>query len=208
MKRIFFILVVSMLIFSCKAKINENITIPPNNTISEDLNTINGDIIIGEKCVINGGVNSINGRIEIGSNSEVEDIKTVNGQVDLGENVRVNGGITVVNGSVNLKAGTVVSEDVSTVNGFIRGVQSKILGDVITTNGDVFLEKNSRVFGKIIIKGKSKSEEKRKVEIFLRDNSVVDGDIDGQSAQNTQILVYVDSTSQVKGDVINAQLVY
>ncbi|APF19833.1 DUF4097 family beta strand repeat-containing protein [Caldithrix abyssi] len=208
MKYLILFLSAMVLMVGCEAEVNESITIETNRNVDKDLYTINGDIIIGDHCVINGALKSINGRIEIGRESKVEDIKSINGQVKIAENSKVAESVTVINGAVTLKANAVVGQDVNTVNGSIRLVRARVLGNVFTVNGDVFLEDKALVVGSIVVKGKTGEDEKRKVEIFLNDSSVVEGNIDGQKAENTQILVYLDGSSQIKGDVINAELVY
>jgi len=207
LRRIFPVLFALALIASCTTRVNESIVIPDGKTIHKDLLTINGDIRIGNNSIVDGNCKSVNGRIVIGENSAVGDIKSVNGAVSIGKNSRVKKKIVVVNGSVEVDSQAVVVGDVATVNGSVTLTNARLLSDLVTVNGDLYFKDHSQVLGDVIVKGNSKKDEKRRIDIFLNDGSVVKGNI-RVNAKNTQVLVHMRGNSKIEGDVIGAELVY
>ena len=106
-----------------------------------------------------------------------------------------------------LDSGAVVAGNATTVNGSVKMNHARILGNLATANGDLFIEHHSVVNGDIVIKGKNSKNEKRKVEIFLKDGSEINGKIENK-AQSTEVVVHALGGSKINGDVIGAEIVY
>ena len=106
-----------------------------------------------------------------------------------------------------MDSGAVIVGDVATVNGSVKLNNSHVLGDLTTANGDISVTNHSVIEGNIFIKGKKSKNEKRKVEIFLKDGSEIKGTIQSK-APNTEVVVHALNGSKIDGDVIGAEIVY
>jgi len=60
---------ISLLFFvsSCNIEVNQNVRIENGEKYTDDINTVNGSIIIGKNCAISGDCRSINGSLEVGA---------------------------------------------------------------------------------------------------------------------------------------------
>ncbi len=206
-KYVFSFFMVLLVATSCTTKVNESIIIRPGEQIHKNLYTVNGNIVIGPNSTVNGSCATVNGRVVLKANSTVKDVKSVNGEIIIGKNSRVKKGITVINGAIKIDTSAVVLGKVTTVNGSLNTTRAHLFDDIATVNGDLFLTAHTIVEGNVIIKGKSPKDEKRKVEIFLKDGSEIKGSI-RSNAPNTQVVVHALSGSKIDGDVIGAEIVY
>lgn len=192
---------------SCTTKVNESIVIPAGQSIHKNLYTVNGNIVVGPNSTVNGSCATVNGRVVLKANSTVKDIKSVNGEIIIGKDSRIQKGITVINGAIRIDSGAVVLGKVTTVNGSLNAANAHLFNDIATANGDIFLTDHTILEGNIVIKGKSAKDEKRKVEIFLKNGSEIKGNIRSK-APNTQVVVHALSGSKIDGDVVGAEIVY
>lgn len=143
-----------------------------------DLDSVNGGIQLEDNSSAE-DIETVNGGVKIRDDVSVYSIETVNGGVRAGRNLTVRDDISTVNGGVDLSDGTSVDGDVTTVNGTIKLRATKVGRDVETTNGDIYVE----------------------------DGSVVEGDVvfgevsDHWWNRGKEPSLYVDSSSQIKGDI-------
>ncbi len=72
---------------NCQVTVNQSIEIEDGKKIRNDLNTINGNIVIGRECLVQGTCRTVNGSIEVGEQSEVYELQTVNGSIRIGHDV-------------------------------------------------------------------------------------------------------------------------
>ncbi|MCW8984148.1 MAG: hypothetical protein OQK55_02315, partial [Thermoanaerobaculales bacterium] len=151
---------------------------------------------------------SVNGSIKIAENTSAEgEVGTVNGSIRLAENVSIEGDVETVNGSVGCEAGCVITDDITTVNGSIELAHTKVGGNLGTVNGSVTLKHGSKVFGNILIKGKSTRYGKKKaIEINISDGSVVEGDIIVRDPKR-KVKVILSGGGKVMGEIKNAEVI-
>jgi len=79
LRRTFSMLIIFVFIFGCNMSVNRTIRIEDGETVRHSLNTVNGSVIIGKDCVIEGSCRSVNGSVLVGSRSKVGDLQSVNG---------------------------------------------------------------------------------------------------------------------------------
>jgi predicted acyltransferase (DUF342 family) len=211
MKRnlLFSLLVMSFLSFcACDASVNSSRRLGDGER-SQGLNSVNGSIFVGARCVVDGNCHTVNGRIEVGDGSTVDNLETVNGRITIGADVTVDGDAETVNGSVECGPTSKVRGRVSTVNGRVELRGAEVGDEVSTVNGDVLLREKSIVRGSIVIKGRQGhffGGHDHGLEIRVEGGSVVEGGIDVRDPER-KVKVYLDKDSVIKGEVRNAEVV-
>jgi len=195
-----------LLFTACNVSVNQSISVENGETREGSLNVVNGSITVGDSCTIKGDCRVVNGNIEIGHDSEVESIKIVNGPIEIGSNSRVHNSVKSVNGSITCAAGVEIGRDVETVNGAIELTRTMVAKSIQTINGDISLLDSSRVAGDIRIEGKSKGGEHRRLEIKIKDGSVVEGDVLVED-KRAEVKVYLGHGGQVLGQVLGAEVI-
>ena len=206
--RFSFLMLILLLIFmGCNVSVNRTIYIRDGQTVRDSQNTVNGNIIIGKECVVEGDCRTVNGRIEVGSNSQVYDLQTVNGTITVESDVKVEGDLNSVNGSIRCQKGVLVDGEISTVNGSIDLDSTTVKRDVITYNGDITLLKKCLVRGDITVKdSKGKSDHPRRVKIKISGESVVEGDVIVRD-EDKEVRVYLSNGGKLNGRVRGAELI-
>lgn len=209
MKRKISLLVLTaiFLAFACGVNVNKSITIKDGETVRKSLNVINGIIKIGNDCKIEGEVRTVNGAIWIGDRTEAKGVESVNGQISIGDSCYIRNTVKVVNGSISCGKGTEIRGSVKTLNGNISLTGVYVRDNVATINGNIKLEKGTIVDRDIVIKnndGKFDEEFERK--IFIRDSSVVRGDILVDD-ERLNVVVYLENGGKVLGRVKNAEII-
>lgn len=216
--------IMTLMVFS---SVNKSITIKDGKKI-EYLSSVNGSITVGADCVISGKVKNVNGSIYIGSGSSVDetvrnvngsikidnkcnvkDVKSVNGTIRIGENVNVKGKIRSVNGSIRVKSGSLITEGISTVNGSVKISGTKLEDGITTVNGSLTISDGSSVNGDILIKeskrnflGIFKSSRHPKLEIRVRGNSIINGNIINED-EDFDVILILEKGSKVTGKKVN-----
>jgi DUF4097 and DUF4098 domain-containing protein YvlB len=190
----------------CDLSINSSIDVPDGESRSGFLATVNGDVSIGNDCMIEGKSTSVNGSIKIGDRSNVGDLSTVNGSIRIGEGVSIEGDVESVNGSVEFGAGSEVSGKVGTVNGDIELNRTIVQADLRTVNGDIELRDNSIVKGNVVIKGKKDvSERERSIEIEVTGGSTIEGDVVVERSVDVRLILR--DGGKVLGKVDGAEVI-
>lgn len=197
-----------ILMIACNFNVNESIVVPDGETRDESLNTVNGDIIIGQNCRIEGSCRAVNGRIEVGRGSHVGRLQAINGPIDVHADVRVGGNIEAVNGPITLDSGVDVFGSVHSVNGKIVLKNTAVAEDVKTQNGTIVLQDHSLVRGDIVVEEPSDELwSDRPLVITIADSSTVEGNVVVKDADPVQVEVHLMNGGQVKGTVQGAKLV-
>lgn len=192
---------------ACNFQVNKTIEIDDGETVNNSLNTVNGNILIGNDCVVKGSSRTVNGRIEVGRNSEVEDLQCVNGSIRLEKEARVRGDIETVNGSVDCEAGVKIDGDINSINGSVDLVNTTIRRNLTTLNGSISLLDKSSIGGDIIVKeNKGSSSHRQRLKIRISEDSVVEGDIDVRD-RDIEVTVYLSKGGKVNGKIKNAEVV-
>ena len=194
-------------IISCEGvSVNKSIHIEDGETVQNDLSSVNGNVTVGDRCKVMGDCNSVNGAVRIGRDSEVDEISTVNGSILVGENTIIKEDLESVNGSITCERGVKVLDGINTVNGSIDLYSTEVEKNITTVNGSVNLSDRTLVMGNIEIEGKSKVlSGGRRVKIFIRGNSIVEGDI--ISGEDITVQVYLEKGSEIRGEIGNAELI-
>jgi len=187
--------------------LNRTIQVADGEKRSQDLNSVNGAILIGRQCEILGNCRTVNGGIEIGESSTVHDLMAVNGSISIAENARIIGDVTTVNGSIECESGVVVNDEVSTINGDINLDRTRVEYDVKTINGDVLLRNKTVVNGDVVIRARRGfSTENAAIHITIQDSSIVEGNIINRDEKRT-VKVILARGGQVKGKIQKAEVV-
>lgn len=196
-----------IILTACNFSVNQTIHIQDDETKHSSINTVNGNIIIGNRCDIQGKCRSVNGNIDVGHDSRVKELQTVNGGIRIDSDTIVKRDVESVNGSVTCESGVAVKGDISTINGRVKLCNSEVSHDITTINGDITLKEKSIVRGDIVIKdNKGRSKSKRALEIRLSNESVVEGDIIVKD-RDIKVEVYLSDGSKVLGRVRNAEVI-
>jgi len=192
---------------ACNLEINKTIRIEDGSVENSSLNSVNGGIIIGKNCEINGDARAVNGQIEVGENSKVRDLQSVNGSISIARNVTVDGDIYAVNGSVSCEHGVTVMQDVNTINGGIDLFQTYVHRDVSTRNGNIMVRDTSRIGGDIIIaQSDGQSKKHRHIDITVADDSIVEGGVIVKD-ENVKVRVYLSNGGAINGKIVNAEVI-
>ncbi|MBN2198972.1 MAG: hypothetical protein JW747_03900 [Candidatus Aminicenantes bacterium] len=196
----------ALFLWSCDVSINRSRHLADGER-SSGMTTVNGSIVIGAGCEVDGGCRTVNGRVAVGDGSRVEDLDTVNGSIVVGDDVTVDGDARTVNGSLKFGPGSKVSGGVSTVNGSITLDNAVVSEDVVTVNGDVRLREKSTVGGDIVIRNRGNVFSRiQSLDIRIEGGSVVEGGIDVRDP-DTRVRVYISKDSAVRGEIRNAEVI-
>ncbi|MCK5453509.1 MAG: hypothetical protein KAJ16_04060, partial [Calditrichia bacterium] len=141
---------------------------------------VNGIIEIGQNSVVD-DIQTVNGRIRIDENAVInDDVSAVNGKVDVDKGAAVKGDISTVNGKIKL-IGASVSRNIQTFNGDIRLLEaSELEGDIIIKDSS---GKNKddliiKILDASIVRGDIRVEdEERKVTVYKSPDSEIMGKV-------------------------------
>jgi hypothetical protein len=187
--------------------VNRTIQIADGEKRRGDLNSVNGAVIIGKNCEIEGSCRAVNGKIVVDESSTVHDLMSINGSITVKTGVRVQGEITAVNGSVQCEPDVVVKEEISTINGDIRLDNSRVAYDILILNGDVLLHNRSVVDGDVVFrKEPGRAQDHSSLQITISDSSIVAGSIINRD-ENREVSVLLTTGGQVKGKIQNVDIV-
>lgn len=205
----------------CTAEINEDVHVKPGAEDVHGAVTINGNLVVGEKAVIDrGDLKTINGAIEIKhgarvnrcatvngslkveSNAETGDLESVNGNLTLDKNVRVKGDVKLVNGGVTLQHGSTVLGNIETVNGAINLYGATVEGLVENYNGGMTITDGSLIKGGITIHEPGHYDRRKLPIVVIGPDSKVDGDLDFQRP----VKLYIHNTASV-GNIKGAEAI-
>ncbi len=206
----FYILLILSFVACGNIEVNQNIEIADGKRHKDDITTVNGSITIGKDCEILGSCQSINGNIEIGSRSVVQDVSSVNGRILIGKDVRVRGDVNSINGELTIKSGSVISRSIDVLNQNIKITGSEVGGDISIKNGDIFLREKTTVNGSILVNTESileiEGSQRQSAIVEISGGSVVKGDIDvGDRA--IEVKVRLIDGGKVLGEVLNAEII-
>jgi acetyltransferase-like isoleucine patch superfamily enzyme len=216
------------------SSVNKSIVVDPGEKVERSLKTVNGSIRIGDEAIVEGDCRTVNGSITLGSHirvdgscdtvngsiilgesCRVDDLETTNGRIEIGRNCEIAGNVETTNGRLHLEEGTRVGGSLTTTNGNITLQGCEVKNDLFLSNGEIRIEKKSLIRGRIEISPsrsfssffgffKRSKRHQKPIELFIRDNSVVYGDIIVKN-DHRKVIVYIEQGSEVKGKIINAE---
>lgn len=127
---------------------NDPITIPAEATVSDDIESQNGAITIGENARV-ADIETRNGAITLNEGARAASIEARNGAITLrGRNTA--GEIESRNGRISIGPESTIGGSVETRNGrLMMGRESTIEGDVETRNGSIASEEGVRIQGEV-----------------------------------------------------------
>jgi DUF4097 and DUF4098 domain-containing protein YvlB len=191
-------------LFAIELGINKSIYVQDGQKKSDGISTVNGCIVIGKKCRVQGSCRSVNGLITVGRASEVKRLETVNGGIRVDPGVRVLKDIKSVNGPIECRDAVSVHGSIKSVNGPISLSNTKVEGDLSTYHGNISLEKETQIDGDVIIKD-SKGRDRHKKPLYIRitDHSVVHGDIMVED-DDLKVVVQLRGGGKVRGHIYHA----
>jgi predicted acyltransferase (DUF342 family) len=190
---------------NCQVTVNQSIEIEDGKKIRNDLNTINGNIVIGRECLVQGTCRTVNGSIEVGEQAEVYELQTVNGSIRIGHDVTIEGDIQSINGSIRSRRGARIDGRISSVNSNIELEGTTVLRDLVTYNGDIILADSSIVHGDILVKrGRDHSGPPRRLTIRITNHSIVQGSIVVRD-EAKRVTVDLAEGGTVKGQIQGAE---
>lgn len=205
--RIFSLFLATLMTIGCNASVNSSLKVANNEKVSGGLSTVNGSISIGTDAEVGGASQTVNGRISVDDGAQVGALQTVNGAIRLGKKVVVKGDVQTVNGAAACGSGTEVQGDVGTINGSIQLAGAVVDGQVATHNGAITLREQTVVKRDLVIeRNRGVGNNKKALEIRILDGSVVEGDVIVHTKREVKILM--DKSSEVRGEVKNATLVF
>lgn len=127
---------------------NDPITVEAGTTTSEDVESRNGAITIGENAQVGNIVNR-NGAIVLQQGAQAASIETRNGALVL-RGANTTGGIESRNGRVTIGAESTIGGAVETRNGNVAlGQETTVDGDVETRNGSIETAEGVRIQGDV-----------------------------------------------------------
>lgn len=189
----------------CQVTVNQFIEIEAGKKVRNDLNTINGNIVIGRECLVQGTCRTVNGSIEVGERSEVYELQTVNGRIRVGHDVTIEGDVQSINGSIRSHRGTRIEGRIRSVNSNIELEGTTVHRDVVTYNGDILLADSSIVHGDILVqRGRDHSGPPRRLTIRITNHSVVEGSIVVRN-EAKRVIVDLAEGGTVKGQIQGAE---
>ncbi|HOT98329.1 MAG TPA: hypothetical protein PLG50_13410 [bacterium] len=191
----------------CDSSINKSVYVQDGERRDGGINTVNGNITIGNDCIIRGDCRTVNGSIRVGQNSLVQGLQVVNGDIEIGQNSKARDDVTTVNGSITLHVGAKAAGDLASINGNLTMDHAIAERDLSLFNGNVMLANASLVKGDIIIKdSKRHSSAQQYITIRLGPGSVVEGDI--RVLENeVKVKVYLGKDARVGGEITNAEVI-
>lgn len=199
--------VLPLLFFACNASINETVRLRDGETRTGSINTINGSILIGNNCEVDGDCRSVNGRIEVGKNSRVRNLQAVNGHIRIESGSQVDEDISTLNGPVSCYAGVKVDGSIKSVNGGIELHNVTVGGDLETHNSGILLADKCRIKGDVRIKkSHGRGMMKQTIEIKIDGGSVVEGDLYNEDP-DLGVRVVLASGGKVLGKVDGAEVI-
>ncbi len=163
----FVALTVALSLAACGISVNDDVEVPADSERRGAVNTVNGNIRIGERARVEGDLRSVNGEIDIGRGASVGGVtsvngavriaagaalgalRVVNGGVEADDEVEVDGNASVVNGGLRLGPGGSIAGDATCVTGGVRLAGVRVGGDVVTVTGEVALSGATRVLGQV-----------------------------------------------------------
>lgn len=196
--------------------VNGSIYVADEAEILGDCRTVNGSITLGDRVRVEGDCQTVNGSVLIGRGCQIDEIRTTNGRIELDENSVVSGNVHTTNGRLSLKEGCVVKGSLKTTNGNISLMGVEVKEDLYMSNGEIRIEQKSRIGGSLVINPsrssgssffglfRSSRNRQKAIEITIRDHSIVRGDIIVRN-DNRPVIVYIDSSSEVQGKIVNAE---
>lgn len=134
------------------SKVNGGVRVTADERVG-DVSSVNGGIDIGRGASAE-EVDTVNGGIDLDERAEILRAETVNGGIRVGRGVTVHDSLSTVNGGIQTREGTDIDRRVSTVNGKITLDATRVGENVQTSNGDIFLRDGSVVEGDIVVKGR------------------------------------------------------
>ena len=198
-----------LLMAGCDFSVNESYHLRDGEKRNTGMNTVNGTIDIGANCVVRGTCRTVNGEISVGQNSVIKEIQTVNGNIEIGENVTVKRDIKTVTSDIFCDKGSNISGGIVAINAKIKLKGSRVKEDIEILVGKIELLEDTEVHGSIIV-GKPdahyKFDETAKIEIYIADGAVIDGDIDIQQDQ-FEARVYLAAGGKVAGEIYGAEVI-
>ncbi len=183
---------------ACDFGVNENIAVPDGETRQVSLNTVNGNIAIGQGCRVQ-DCRTVNGRIAVDRDSETANLQAANGKIDLGKHVVVHGNIETLNGSVVLGSGSSVDGSVTTINGKVTLHSAVVNENVETGFGNIILLGASRIKNDVRVQGRDADGGELLI-IRLAEGSVVEGDIIVED-KNRRVELHLIAGGRVLGKV-------
>ena len=131
---------ITALIFiaGCDVEVNKPIRVKDGESRDHDLVTVNGSIIIGRDCHIDGTCRTVNGGIEVGKSSHISDLHSINGNIYIEQDVIIQHDVETINGTVRILTGTEIGQDVITVNGRLELSGVTVGRDIASQAGDIF----------------------------------------------------------------------
>lgn len=193
---------------------NDPIMIEAETTVSEDIESRNGAITIGEEARV-AHIEARNGAVTLDEGARAASIKARNGAVTLrGDNVAER--IEARNGRISIGAESTINGSIETRNGRIMvNRESTVEGDIETRNGSVETEEGVRIAGEVETRNGSITlvgtqvdvlVDSRNGDIRLRGGTVVQGDVRLLMNENwsgsTPPVLSIDSESRVEGRLI------
>lgn len=191
----------------CDSSINKSVLVQDGERRDSGINTVNGNITIGNDCIIRGDCRTVNGSIRVGQNSLVQELQVVNGDIEIGQNSKARDDVTTVNGSITLQPGAKAAGDLSSINGNLTMDRAVAEQDLSLFNGNVEIGNGSLVKGDIIIKdSKGHRSAQQFITIRLGPGSVVEGDI-RVLEDEVKVKVYLAKDARVGGEISNAEVI-
>lgn len=190
---------------------NDPITIDAGATVSENIESRNGAVTIGENARVahiearNGAITldegaraasieARNGAITLRGDNSAEEIESRNGRITIGAESTINGSVETRNGRIMVNRESTVEGDIETRNGSVETKEGvRIAGEVETRNGSITLA-GTQVDALV---------DSRNGDIRLRDGTVVRGDVRLLMSENwsgsTPPVLSIDAESRVEG---------
>ncbi|MBN1997412.1 hypothetical protein JW935_07665 [candidate division KSB1 bacterium] len=205
MKIYFYILLAGVvLFFCCNTSVNRTIRIADGSKKSGGCHTVNGSVNIGRDCIVRGACRTVNGGIHVDEGSMVGTLQSVNGSIRLQKDVEVKGDVESVNGEVDCGKNVVINGEIETVNGRIKISKTTVKGIISTFNGNIELADHSAIHRNIIIRDNhGRSNRTRPLEIVIKENSVVNGDIIVKD-RDIEVIIILQDGGKVYGEVKGA----
>ncbi len=201
---VFVFLSMAIFITACDTSINRTIRLQDGTKKSGGCQTVNGSIHIGRDCIVRGACRTVNGGIHVGDNSVMGTLQSVNGIIKIQKNVEIKGDVESVNGAIKTDKNVVVNGEIETVNGGIKISKTTVKGIITTFNGNIHLGDHSVAQRNIIIRDNhGKSNRTKPLEIVIKDNSVVKGDIIVKDA-DIKVIILLQNGGKVQGEIEGA----
>ncbi len=190
--------------------INKSIIIDDGKRNSGGMTTINGNLSIGNDCIVTGTCRTVNGSIDVGDNTTVKKLQSVNGGITLGHNSRVLANVETVNGYVTCNSGVEIQGNIKTINAVVELDNTCVKRNINTHTGNIYLQNGSMVEKNLVVRAshhnENSNDENKPVKIVLSQGSVIKGDLLVKD-KDRKVLVYLQDDSKILGKVKNAQII-